>query len=106
ALALVIAFQGAGDGELAAAALAFGDGLFRRRRLGRAGLARTLLAAFFFFLVHQAAARRFAGDGRGGGIQALGGFLFGALLGGFVGGLAGFFLDLALLGGQLFGLQL
>src|SRR6185312_421216 len=44
--------------------------------------------------------------GLGLGLEAAGGFLLGPLLGGLVGGLACFFLDLALFSGDVFGLEL
>src|SRR5262249_49816922 len=104
--ALVITFQGAGDGQLAAAAFAFG-GLFRRRSLGRHQLAADLLAAaFLFFLILQAAAARLGRRFGGLGFEAAAGFLFGALLGQFIGGLARFLFRLALFGGGALGLQL
>ena len=104
--ALIVIGQSAGDGQLAAAAFAFGDFLGRRRLDGHQLAADLLGGAFFFFFIFQPAARRFGGRDAAGRFQTARGFLLGALLGQFVGGLAGVFLDLALFGRHAFGLHL
>ena len=106
--ALVVVRQRLGDGQLAAAAVAFGAFLTAGALAG--DLAPPFLAALFFLFLDETArgvVLRHGPDGDGGGacrfvflLEPARGFFFGVLAGQFVGGLAGIFFGLALFGGD------